>query len=103
MEKGKKIIIILSISIVIVTGIIIANLSPAAYEEQCKQKAIDVLNNLYSIGGSKDAFLKSFNQGTLSTKEQNELQYFKKIISQCPNLKISSEDKVGIDISIFGT
>ncbi len=103
MEKGQKVIIILAIAIVIVTVIIIAYLSPAAYEEQCKQKAIDVLNNLYSNGGSKDTFLKSFNQGTLSTEEQKELQYFKKIISQCPNLKISSEDKLGIDISNFRT
>jgi|GEM_PF-2202414 hypothetical protein len=103
MEKGQKIIIISAISIAIVTVIIIASLSPGAYEEQCKQKAIVVLNNLYTIGGGKDAFLKLFSQGTLNKDEQNELQYFKKIINQCPNLQVSSEDKIGINISIFGT
>ena len=103
MEKGQKIIIISAISIAIVTVIIIASLSPGAYEEQCKQKAIVVLNNLYTIGGGKDAFLKLFSQGTLNKDEQNKLQYFKKIINQCPNLQISSKDKIGINISIFGT
>ena len=101
MEKGQKVITILSISIAIATMIIIASLSQGAYEEQCKQKAKDALNNLYSMGGSQNAFLKSFNQGTLSTDQQKELQYFSKIINQCPNLKISSEEKIGINNSML--
>ena len=71
----------------------IASFSHGAYEKQCQQKANDVLNNLYFIKGSKDAFLKSFSQGTLSADEQKNLQYLGKIINQCPDLNLSSQDR----------
>jgi len=101
MEKSKKVIITLSIAIVIVIVLITISFSKGAYDRQCIKKANDIQKDLYQMKGNKAAFSKSFNQGTLSTTEQKELQYFKNIINQCADLKTSYKDKLGIDVSIF--
>ena len=54
MEKGQKIIVLASIAIIGISAIAIAALSPGAFEEHCKQKAKEILDNLYSIEGGKD-------------------------------------------------
>jgi hypothetical protein len=51
MNKGQKIIMMASIAIIGTTAIIIGLVSPAAYTEQCKQKARELVNNLYEIEG----------------------------------------------------
>ena len=81
--------------------LITISFSKGAYDKQGIQKDNNIQNNLYQMEGSKNAFSKSSNQGTLSTAEQKELQYFKNIINQCSNLKTSYKDKLGIDTSIL--
>ena len=103
MDKGQKIIMIASIAIIGTTAIIIGLVSPAAYTEQCKQKARELVNNLYEIeGGSKQDMLKSFEQGSLSTAAQRELQNLKNVVSQCPELKSMTQEELGADISFLG-
>src|SRR5919107_3065245 len=97
MEKGQKIIVLASIAIIIITSILIAFLSPGAFEEQCKQKAREMLNSLYSIDGGKEKFLRSYSQGLLSDKGQVMLQNLKNLIGQCPNLKSLSEVQQGLE------
>ena len=88
MDKGKKIIMIASIAIIGTSAIIIGLVSPAAYTEQCKQKARELVNNLYEIeGGGKQDLLRSLEQGSLSAAAQGELQNLKSVVSQCPELK----------------
>jgi hypothetical protein len=87
MEKGKKAITLLSITIVIVTILITISFSKGAYDRQCIKKSNDILNNSYQILGRKGAFSKLFNQTMLSTSEQKKLHYFENIINQCPDLK----------------
>ncbi len=99
MEKGQKIIILISIVIIGITAVVIAAISPYAFEEQCKQKAKEILNNLYSIEGGKEAFLRSNSQGLLSSEGKGDLQNLKNVISQCPNLKPMPEEQLGIDLS----
>jgi hypothetical protein len=74
MEMGQKIIVLSSIAIITITSILIAFLSPGAFEEQCKQKARETLSSLYSIEGGKEKFLRSYSQGLLSDKGQVMLQ-----------------------------
>ncbi len=99
MEKGQKITILASIAIIGITAIAIAALSPGAYEEQCKQKAKEILNNLYSIEGGKEGFLKSNSQGLLSNEGRESLKNLENILSQCPVLKSIPEEELGIDVS----
>jgi len=59
MNKGQKIIMMASIAIIGTTAIIIGLVSPAAYTEQCKQKARELVNNLYEVqGGSKQDLMR---------------------------------------------
>jgi hypothetical protein len=104
MDKGQKIIMMASIAIIGTTAIIIGLVSPAAYTEQCKQKARESVNNLYEIegGGSKQDLLGSFGHGSLSTAAQMELQNLKSVVSQCPELKSMSQEELGADISFLG-
>ncbi len=89
----------MSIAIIGITAIVIAAISPYAFEEQCKQKAKEILDSLYSIEGSKEAFLRTNSQGLLSNEGQEELQNLKNVTSQCPNLKSIPEEQSGTDIS----
>ena len=103
MNKGQKVIMMASIVIIGTTAIIIGLVSPAAYTEQCKQKARELVNNLYETeGASKQDLLRSFGQGSLSTAALWELQNLKKVVSQCPDLKSMSQDELGADISFLG-
>ena len=99
MEKGQKIIILASIAMICITAIAIAALSPGAFEDQCKQKAKEILNNLYSIEGGKDDFLKSNSQGLLSNEGREGLQNLENVLSQCSVLKSMPEEDLGIDVS----
>jgi hypothetical protein len=102
MDKGQKIIMMASIAIIGTTAIIIGLVSPAAYTEQCKQKARELVNNLYEIeGGSKQDLLRSFEQGSLSTAAQMELQNLKNVVSRCPEIKSMSQEELGADISFL--
>jgi hypothetical protein len=103
MNKGQKIIMMASIAIIGTTAIIIGLVSPAAYTEQCKQKARELVNNLYEIeGGSKQDLMRSFEQGSLSTAAQMELQNLKNVVSQCPEIKSMPQEELGADISLLG-
>jgi hypothetical protein len=103
MDKGKKIIMIASIAIITTTAIIIGLVSPAAYSEQCKQKARELVNKLYEAeGGSKQDLLRSFEQGSLSATAQKDLQSLKSVVAQCPELKSMSQEELGADISFLG-
>ena len=99
MEKGQKIIILASIAMICITAIAIAALSSGAFEDQCKQKAKEILNNLYSIEGGKDDFLKSNSQGLLSNEGREGLQNLENVLSQCPVLKSMPEEELGVDVS----
>ncbi len=99
MEKGQKIIILASIAIIGITAIAVAALSPGAFEEQCKQNARGILDNLYSIEGGKEEFLKSNSQGLLSNEGREGLQSLENVLSQCPVLKSMPEEELGIDVS----
>jgi len=87
MEKNQKIIIILSIPIIIVTAVVVGLVAPFAFKEQCKQKASEILNNLYALEGSKENFLGSYEKGTISNQSHAELQKLDMILSNCPELK----------------
>jgi hypothetical protein len=95
MEKGQKIIILASIAMICITAIAIAALSPGAFEDQCKQKAKEILNNLYSIEGGKDDFLKSNSPDLLSNEGREGLQNLENVLSQCPVLKSMPEGGAG--------
>jgi hypothetical protein len=102
MDKGQKIIMVVSLAIIGTTATIIGLVSPAAYTEQCKQKARELVNNLYETeGGSKQDLLGSFEQGSLSIAAQRELQNLKNVVSQCPELKSMSQEELGADISFL--
>ncbi len=103
MNKGQKIIMMASIAIIGTTAIIIGLVSPAAYTEQCKQKARELVNNLYAVqGGSKQDLMRSFEQGSLSTAAQMNLQNLKNVLSQCPEIKSMPPEELGADISFLG-
>ena len=82
MEKGQKIIILASISIIGITAVAIAALSLGAFDEQCKQKAKEILNNLYSIEGGKEEFLRSSSQVLLSNGGQEGLQNLENVLEE---------------------
>jgi hypothetical protein len=103
MNKGQKIIMMASIAIIGTTAIIIGLVSPAAYTEQCKQKARELVNNLYEVqGGSKQDLMRSFEQGSLSTAAQINLQNLKNVVSQCPEIKSMPTEELGADLSFLG-
>jgi hypothetical protein len=103
MNKGQKIIMMMSIAIIGTTAIIIGLVSPAAYTEQCKQKARELVNNLYEIeGGGKQDLMRSLEQGSLSTAAQINLQNLKNVVSQCPEIKSMPTEELGADLSFLG-
>lgn len=99
MEKNQKIIIILSIPIIIVTAVVVGLVAPFAFEEQCKQMASEILNNLYALEGNKENFLGSYEKGTISNRSQVELQKLDMVLSNCPELKSISTKGSEYDIS----
>lgn len=101
MQKSRIIIILASLAVILVTSVIIFTLSPEAYEQQCILTAKNLITNLYSIEGSKDEFLKSFSQDSLSNEAKTDLQYLRNVINQCHELKSNSEDRLDINISIL--
>ena len=63
MEKSQKIIIVLSIPIIIVTTVVVGLFAPFAFEEQCKQKASEILNNLFHWKEIRKIFLHLMKKG----------------------------------------
>ena len=101
MEKNQKIIIVLSISIIIVTTVVVGLFAPFAFEEQCKQNASKILNNLYSLEGNKENFLASYEKGTISNLSQSELQKLDRVFNNCPDLKSISTNESEYNISFL--
>jgi len=102
MEKGQKIIIVLSIPIIIVTTVVIGLLTPIAFEEQCKQKANEIINNLNTLEGNKENFLALDEERSISNRSQDELQKLDMILSNCPGLKSIPTKESEYDISFYG-
>jgi hypothetical protein len=100
MKKGKKIVVLVSVAIVTITAMIVALLSPGAYEEQCKIKAREILSRIYAIEGGKDKFNQSYDKGVLTSEGKEELQNLKKVLSQCPGLKSTPQGQLDIDLHI---
>jgi hypothetical protein len=75
--------------------------APIAFEEQCKQNASKILNNLYSLEGNKENFLASYEKGTISNRSQVELQKLDMVLSNCPELKSTSTKESDYDISFL--
>jgi len=101
MEKSQKIIIVLSIPIIIITAVVVGLIAPFAFEEQCKQKASEIKNNLFALEGNKENFLASYEKGTISNRSQSELQKLDMVISNCPELKSISTKESEYDISFL--
>lgn len=101
MEKSQKIIIVLSIPIIIVTAAVIGLIAPFAFEEQCKQKASEIMNNLFALEGNKENFLASYEKGTISNLSQSELQKLDMVFSNCPDLKSISTNESEYNISFL--
>ena len=101
MEKSQKIIIVLSIPIIIVTAVVVGLIAPFAFEEQCKQKASEIINNLFALEGNKENFLASYEKGTISNRSQGELQKLDMVLSNCPELKSISTKESEYDISFL--
>ena len=101
MEKSQKIIIVLSIPIIIVTAVVVGLIAPFAFEEQCKQKASEIMNNLFALEGNKENFLASYEKGTISNRSQAELQKLDMVLSNCPELKSISTKESDYDISFL--
>ena len=101
MEKSQKIIIVLSIPIIIITAVVVGLIAPFAFEEQCKQKASEIKNNLFALEGNEENFLASYEKGTISNRSQSELQKLDMVISNCPELKSISTKESEYDISFL--
>lgn len=101
MEKSIKIIIVLTIPIIIITIAVVGLLAPSAFEEQCKQKAGEVINNLYALEGNKENFRGSYENGTTSNQSQEELQKLDMIFNNCPELRSMSTKQLGNDVSFY--
>ncbi len=101
MEKSQKIIIVLSIPIIIITAVVVGLIAPFAFEEQCKQKASEIKNNLFALEGNKENFLASYEKGTISNRSQAELQKLDMVLSNCPELKSISTKESEYDISFL--
>jgi hypothetical protein len=102
MEKSQKIIIVLSIPIIIVATMIVGLYAPFAFEEQCKQKTSEIINNLYTLEGNKENFLESYENGILSNRSQVELQKLDMVLRNCPELKSISTNESEFDIFFYG-
>jgi hypothetical protein len=98
MEKSQKIIIVLSVPIIIVTTVIVGLYAPFAFEEQCKQKTREIINNLYTLEGNKENFLEYYENGILSNRSQVELQKLDMVLRNCPELKSISTNESEYDI-----
>lgn len=101
MEKRSKVIIVISIVIISITAIIIGLLSPGAYNEQCKHKARELVNNLYATEGNREDFLRSFQQETISTESQTIIENLRNVVEQCPQLRNMPAEELGTDISFL--
>jgi uncharacterized membrane protein YraQ (UPF0718 family) len=101
MEKSQKIVIVLSISIIIVTAVIVGLITPFAFKEQCKQKASEIINNLFALEGNNENFLASYEKGTISNRSKAELQQLDMVLSSCPDLKSISTKGSEYDISFL--
>ena len=101
MEKSQKIIIVLSIPIIIVTAVVVGLIAPFAFEEQCKQKVSEIMNNLFALEGNKENFLASYEKGTISNPSQLELQKLDMVFSNCPDLKSISTNESEYNISFL--
>lgn len=101
MEKSIKIIIVLSIPIIIIITAVVGLLAPSAFEEQCKQKASEIINNLYALEGNKENFRTSYENGTTSNRSQEELQKLDMILNNCPELKSMTTKQLGHDVSFL--
>ena len=101
MEKNQKIIMVLSIPIIIVTAVVVGLITPFAFEEQCKQKAAEIINNLFILEGNKENFLVSYEKGTISNRSHAELQELDRVLNNCPDLKSISEKGLEFDISFL--
>jgi uncharacterized membrane protein YraQ (UPF0718 family) len=101
MEKSQKIIIVLSIPIIIVTAVVVGLIAPFAFEEHCKQKASEIINNLFALEGNKENFLASYEKWTISNRSQVELQKLDLVFSNCPELKSISTKESTYDVSFL--
>ncbi len=101
MEKSRMIITVSSIPILIITTVVVGLLTPSAFEEQCKQKASQVINNLYVLERNKENSLASYEHGTISNRSQEELQKLDMILNNCPGLKAQSTEELGYDVSFL--
>ena len=80
---------------------VVGLLAPFAFEEQCKQEASEIINNLYALEGNKENFRTSYENGTISNRSQEELQKLDMILNNCPELKSMSTKQLGHDISFL--
>ncbi len=101
MEKSEKIIIVLSIPIIIVTAVIVGLYAPSGFEKQCKQKASEIVNNLFALEGNRENFLEPYENGIISNRSQGELQKLDMVLSNCPDLKSLSANESEYDISFY--
>jgi|SRR5688572_4909483 hypothetical protein len=101
MEKSQKVIMVLSIPIIIVTTVVVGLFAPFAFEEQCKQKASEIINNLFALEGNKENFLASYESGTISNRSQGELQKLDMVLSNCPELKSINTKESEYNISFL--
>jgi hypothetical protein len=101
MEKSQKVIMVLSISIIIVATVVVGLFAPFAFEEQCKQKASEIINNLFALEGNKENFLASYENGTISNRSQAELQKLDMVLSNCPELKSINTKESEYNISFL--
>lgn len=101
MEKSQKIIIVLSIPIIIVTSVIVGLYAPFAFEQQCKQKTSEIINNLNALEGNKENYLESYENGIISNRSHVELQKLDAVLSNCPELKSISTNESADDLSFY--
>jgi hypothetical protein len=101
MEKSQKVIMVLSIPIIIVTTVVVGLFAPFAFEEQCKQKASEIINNLFAQEGNKENFLASYENATISNRSQAELQKLDMVLSNCPELKSINTKESEYNISFL--
>lgn len=99
MEKVQKLLLLLSIPIIIGTGVIIGLVAPTAYLNLCKLKVNEISNQIYVMEGGKGEFLRSLNQENLSNEVQKELRNLNSVIAQCPELGSSSIDESQLPLS----
>jgi hypothetical protein len=77
--------------------VIVGLYAPFGFEEQCKQKASEIINNLYALEGNKENFLESYENGIISKRSHGELQKLDKVLGNCPDLKSISANESEYD------